>query len=43
MVAFVLDNGHVRLRINADAARAAGLTISSKLLRVAEIAAPDKG
>jgi hypothetical protein len=43
MVAFVLDNGHVRLRINADAARAAGLTISSKLLRVAEIAAPDNG
>jgi len=37
MVAFVAEDNHVRLRINVAAARAAGITISSKLLRVAEI------
>jgi len=40
MVRFVLEGGHVKLRINVDAAREAGLTISSKLLRVAEIETP---
>ena len=35
MIRFVLIDRHVRLRINAQAARAAGLTLSSKLLRAA--------
>lgn len=35
MIRFVLADEHVRLRINARAARAAGLTLSSKLLRAA--------
>ena len=37
MVGFVTEDNRVRLRINLDAAKAAGLTISSKLLRVAEL------
>lgn len=36
MIAFVTADNRVRLHINVAAARAAGLTISSKLLRVAE-------
>ena len=40
MIRFVTDRNHIRLQINLDAAQAASLTISSKLLRVAEIAAP---
>src|SRR5262249_28449446 len=39
MVRLVTDKSRVRLRINVEAARAAGLTISSKLLRAAEIVA----
>jgi hypothetical protein len=39
MVGFVTEDNRVRLRINLDAARDAGLTISSKLLRVADIVA----
>jgi len=39
MVGFVTEDNRVRLRINLDAARAAGLTISSKLLRVADVVA----
>ena len=39
MIRFVTDNNKVRFRINLDAARAASLTISSKLLRPAEIVA----
>jgi hypothetical protein len=35
MIRFVLIDQHVRLRINAQAAQAAGLTLSSKLLRAA--------
>lgn len=35
MIRFVLVDQHVRLRINAEAAQAAGLTLSSKLLRAA--------
>lgn len=35
MVGFVIVDEHVRLRINAGAAQAAGLTLSSKLLRAA--------
>ena len=37
MIRFVMEHNHVRLRINLEAARAAGLTISSKLLRSAEL------
>jgi len=35
IIRFVLIDEHVRLRVNAPAARAAGLTLSSKLLRAA--------
>jgi hypothetical protein len=37
MVGFVLRDGRVRLRIDAMRASEAGLSISSKLLRVAEL------
>jgi hypothetical protein len=37
MIQFFNDQNRVRLRINREAAEAASLTISSKLLRVAEI------
>ncbi|HEY4300698.1 MAG TPA: YfiR family protein [Candidatus Didemnitutus sp.] len=37
MIRFFTANNKIRLRINLGAARAAGLTISSKLLRPAEI------
>jgi hypothetical protein len=37
MIQFLTENNRIRLRINVDSARAAGLTISSKLLRPAEI------
>jgi hypothetical protein len=37
MIRFVAENKRIRLRINADAAKAAGLSISSKLLRPAEL------
>jgi hypothetical protein len=37
MIRFVVEHNHVRLRINLQAAKAAGLTISSKLLRVVDI------
>ena len=40
MVRFVNDRNRIRLEINPGAAQAANLTISSKLLRVAEIATP---
>lgn len=43
MIRFLLRDQHVRLRINAPAARAAGLTLSSKLLRAAAPAAPGEG
>jgi hypothetical protein len=36
IVRFVTQQDHVKLRINLEAAKAAGLTISSKLLRVAQ-------
>jgi hypothetical protein len=42
MVRFVIESGKVRQRINVAAARAAGLTISSMLLRLATIVTPDK-
>lgn len=37
IVRFVTENDRVKLRINVSSAKIAGLTISSKLLRVAEI------
>ena len=37
MVRFVVERNHVRLRVNVEAAKKAGLTISSKLLRVVDI------
>lgn len=43
MIRFVLIDQHVRLNINARAAQAAGLTLSSKLLRAAVRAAPGEG
>jgi hypothetical protein len=43
MIQFATESSHVRLRINADAARGAGLVISSKLLHLAEIVSPRSG
>lgn len=40
MIRFVTDRGRIRLQINAASAEAAHLTISSKLLRVAEVITP---
>ena len=37
MIQFATENNRIRLRINVESARAAGLTISSKLLRPAAI------
>ena len=37
MIRFVTERNKIRLKINLEAAKAAGLTISSKLLRPAEI------
>jgi len=37
IIEFFTDKSRIRLRINLDAAEAANLTISSKLLRVAEV------
>ena len=42
MIRFVNDNNKVRFRINVEAAKAASLTISSKLLRPADIVTPGK-
>jgi hypothetical protein len=40
MVRFITEKNHVRLRINLAVARAVGLTISSQLLRAAELVGP---
>jgi hypothetical protein len=40
VVRFVTDRSRIRLQINLDAAQEASLTISSKLLRVAEVVTP---
>jgi hypothetical protein len=37
MIQFTTENNRIRLRVNVESTRAAGLTISSKLLRSAEI------
>jgi len=42
MIRFVTENNKVRLKINLDAAKTANLTISSKLLRAAEIVSLQK-
>ena len=42
MIRFITEKNKIRLRINLEAAKAASLTISSKLLRPAEIVAPGK-
>jgi hypothetical protein len=38
VIRFVVENNKVHFRINASAARAANITLSSKLLRVADVA-----
>jgi YfiR/HmsC-like len=43
MIQFVNENNKVRLRINDDSARAAGLIVSSKLLRLADIVSSSRG
>jgi len=43
MIQFVTESNRIRLRINVESARAAGLTISSKLLRPAEIVGTHTG
>lgn len=42
MIRFVTVNKKIQFQINPEAAKAAGLKISSKLLRLAEIVTPDK-
>lgn len=41
MIRFVTEDNKTRIRINLSAVRAEGLTISSKLLKLAEIVEPD--
>lgn len=43
VIRFATDTGKVRLKVNVEAAKAANLTISSKLLRSVEIVTPGKG
>lgn len=40
MIRFVLMDSKIRLRVNLEAAKSAGLTLSSKLLRPAQIVSP---
>ena len=42
MIQFANDKNRIRLRINLEAAQAANVVISSKLLRLAEIVAPPR-
>lgn len=42
MVRFAMENGKIRLRINVEAAKAANLKISSKVLRPDTVATPGK-
>jgi hypothetical protein len=42
MIRFVTEQRKIRLRVNLEAAKAANLTISSKLLRLAEIVTPGR-
>ena len=43
MIQFVTENNRIRLRINAESARAAGLSMSSKLLHLADIVSTTSG
>lgn len=43
IVRFTIENNKVRLRINNEAAKSSGLTISSKLLRLATLVPTTKG
>ena len=43
MIQFASEHNRLRLRINIAAAKAAGLTISSKLLRPSQIIGPEAG
>jgi hypothetical protein len=43
MIRLVNENNRIRLRIDVAAAKAGNLTISSKLLRPAEIVGPGEG
>ena len=43
VIGFVQEDNKIRLRINLQAAKAAGLTLSSKLLRPAQIVKPREG
>jgi YfiR/HmsC-like len=43
MIRMMTVDGKIRLRINVEAVRAAGLTVSSNLLRAAEIVGPGTG
>ena len=43
MIQFATENNRVRLRINVESAHAAGLSISSKLLRLADIVSTGPG
>jgi hypothetical protein len=42
MIRFLLVNNKIHFRINVEAARAADLTLSSKLLRVSDLASPGR-
>ncbi len=42
MVRFIMEGGKIRFRINVEAAKACGLTISSKILRPGTIVTPGK-
>lgn len=42
MIRFVTENNKIRIRINVEAAKRAGLTLSSKLLRAAEVVTPER-
>lgn len=43
IIRFFTENNHIRLRIDVRAAKAAGLEVSSKLLRAAEVIGADGG
>lgn len=43
MIDFITKQGKIRLQINMEAVHAADLTVSSKLLRLADIVKPGKG
>lgn len=42
MIGFVVDRSRIRFQVNLEAAQAARLTISSKLLRVADVVRPGR-